>query len=249
MTKVYHLNCVQIESPAGSAIGHCLLLEEVDNLILIDAGIGLLESREPEKHMGKELIEAVGFKFDERLTAIKQIEGLGLNPDKVNHIICSHFDPDHIGGLADFPDANVHVSKEEFEGFKSGDKRYLPHQLSHKPTLKIYANNDAECFGLAARRIELSSEREIYFIPLFGHTLGHCGVAIKINNKWIFYVGDTYYLKAELEDRNHPVDQLATIRAVDNEMRKASLEKVREVIKKYGSEIEYFGYHDPTEFK
>ncbi len=249
MTKIHHLNCVKIESPMGSAIGHCLLIQENEKLILIDTGIGLLETKEPEKRLGKELIEATGFEFDESLTAIRQIENLGLNPEHVEHIICSHLDPDHIGGLADFPKARVHVSKEEYDSFKSGDERYLQQQLSHKPDLELYKINDMEWFGLPARKVELNTKAEVCLIPLFGHTLGHCGISIKSNNKWTFYAGDAYYLRAELKDKNHPVDQLATIRAVDNQLRRESLEIVREVIRKHGNQLEYFGYHDPTEFK
>lgn len=249
MAKIHHLNCVKIESPMGSAIGHCLLIEENNKLILIDSGIGLLESKEPEKRLGKELIEATGFEFEESLTAIKQIEKLGFNSENVEDIICSHLDPDHIGGLADFPNAKVHLSKEEYESFKNNNERYLQQQLSHNPNLKLYETNDAECFGFPAREVHLNLQTKIYLMPLFGHTHGHCGVAIKANNQWIFYVGDAYYLRAELEDKNHPVDQLAAIRAVDNDLRLQSLEHVREIIKNYGNQMVYFGYHDPTEFK
>ena len=248
MAKIHHLNCVKIESPMGSAIGHCLLIEENGNLTLVDSGIGLSESQEPEKKLGKELIEATGFVFDESLTAIRQIEKLGYAPENVTNILCSHLDPDHIGGLADFPHATVHVSKEEHESFKLGNERYLPEQMSHNPTLKRYEKNDSEWLGLPARKVDLDLKTELYLIPLFGHTLGHCGVAVKVNGKWIFYVGDAYYLRAELEAKNHPVDQLATIRAMDNPLRLESLEKVRDVIKKYSPELDYFGYHDPTEF-
>lgn len=245
--KVYHLNCVQIESPLGSAIGHCVLIESSGNLTLIDAGIGLAETRNPEKALGKDLIELTGFKFDEKLTAIRQIEDLGFDPTNVSNIICSHLDPDHIGGFSDFPKAVVHVSQEEYESFKSGNERYLSQQLSYKPELILYSQNNSKWFGLPARKLNLNFEA--YLIPLFGHTLGHCGVAFRTENTWTFYVGDAYYLKAELNDRNHPVEQFATIRAMDNEMRKESLEKVRDFVSKHGSEIEYFGYHDPTEFR
>ena len=47
--QVHHLNCVQIESPLGSAIGHCVLIELDGNLTLVDAGIGLTEIKNPEK--------------------------------------------------------------------------------------------------------------------------------------------------------------------------------------------------------
>jgi len=244
--QVHHLNCVQIESQLGSAIGHCVLIELEGNLTLVDAGIGLTETKNPEKTLGKDLIEITGFKFDEKLTAIRQIEQLGFDPINVTNIICSHLDPDHIGGLSDFPTAKVHVSLEEFHSFESGNERYLRQQLSHKPKLNLYSQNTNEWFGLPARKLNLNFEA--YLIPLFGHTLGHCGVAFKNNSAWTFYVGDAYYLKAELNNRNHPVDQLATIRAMDNQMRKESLEKLRNVVNEFGSEIEYFGYHDPFEF-
>jgi len=249
MLKVHHLNCVKIESPLGSAIGHCLLIEENEKLTLIDSGIGLSESTEPEKRLGKELIEATGFKFDETITAIRQIENLGFTTNQVENIICSPLDPDHIGGVADFPNATVHVSKEEYDSFQGGHERYLPQQFSHQPNLTIYETNDSNWFGLPARKIKVHPKNEVYFIPLFGHTLGHCGLAIRTNTTWMFYVGDAYYLRAEIEDHNHPVDQLATIRAVDNNLRLKSLNTIRGIVKRYGNQIEYFGYHDPTEFK
>ena len=244
---VHHLNCVKIESPFGSAIGHCVLIENNNALTLIDAGIGMSETREPEKYLGKELVELTGFQFDESLTAVRQIEQLGLNPDMVTDIICSHLDPDHIGGTADFPKARLHVSLEEYSDFKRGNERYLNHQLSHNPEICLYEKNDSVWFDLPARKLSL--DYEAYLIPLFGHTLGHCGVAYQFNNLWTFYVGDAYYLRAELENKNHPVDQLATIRAVDNQLRLDSVERVRDVVKNYGGQMEYFGYHDPTEFK
>ncbi|PIH04439.1 hypothetical protein CS542_00835 [Pedobacter sp. IW39] len=47
----------------------------------------------------------------------------------MKHCIISHLDPDHIGGLADFPQATIHVSAVELQSFLTGDPRYRP-QLS-----------------------------------------------------------------------------------------------------------------------
>jgi glyoxylase-like metal-dependent hydrolase (beta-lactamase superfamily II) len=131
--NVHHLNCLKIESPFGSGIGHCLLLEDQGRLILIDSGIGLAETIDPEKSLGKDLVTMSGFKLDERLTAIRQVQEMGFDPRQVTDIICSHLDPDHIGGLKDFPHARIHVSVEEYAIFKTGNDRYLPQQLSHNP--------------------------------------------------------------------------------------------------------------------
>lgn len=42
-----------------------VLLEDNDKLALIDTGIGLLETKNPETRIGQNLIGRVGFKFNE----------------------------------------------------------------------------------------------------------------------------------------------------------------------------------------
>ena len=248
MAEIYHLNCVKIVSPFNDNVcGHCLLLKENDKLILIDTGIGLLDVQNPTERIGQELIDIVGYRFDESQTALRQIEDLGLKPQNVTDCIISHLDNDHIGGLADFPNATVHVGIEEFENFNSDNPRYLKIPLSHNPTIKTYAKSDLNLFGFEARKVSVNIDMEIYLIPLFGHTLGHCGIALKSDNKWLFYVADAYYLKAELTDINHPVNELAKIRADDNELRITTVGKLRSFVND-NPDVEVWGYHDIEEF-
>ncbi len=249
MLRVHHLNCVEIESPGnGSAIGHCLLLEQDEQLVMIDVGIGLKDTEHPAERIGQELISIVGFRFSEERTAYRQIQQLGLDPAKVSDCVISHLDPDHIGGLADFPQAVVHVGFEEFEHFKSGHFRYLPHQLEHRPVIKTYEQADANWMGFEARSVSVLPGTSIYLIPLFGHTFGHCGVAIEHGSSIIFYTGDAYYLRAELDDPEHPVHELAESRADDNALRLESLEKIRQFIATY-PDIPVYGYHDISEWE
>ena len=60
-------------------------------------------------------------------------------------------------------------------------------------------------------------------------------------------MGDAYYLKIELSDENHPVNQLASMRADNNNLRIESLNKIRTLISEH-PEVEIFGYHDREEF-
>lgn len=48
-------------------------------------------------------------------TAIRQVERLGYTADDVRHIILTHLDIDHSGGLSDFPAAQVHVLQAEID--------------------------------------------------------------------------------------------------------------------------------------
>ena len=246
MIQIHHLNCVRIVTPVNDNVcGHCLLIQENDKLILIDTGIGLLDIQQPLERIGQQLIDMVGYRFDENQTAIRQIEKLGLDPEKVTDCVISHLDNDHIGGLADFPNAVVHVGLEEYESYNSGNPRYLKTPLSHNPTIKTYGKSGLEWFGFEARKVE--TETEIFLIPLFGHTLGQCGVAVKTESGWLFYIGDAYYMRIELTDSNHPVNQLAQMRAEDNNLRLSNLDEIKKLIANH-PEVKVFGYHDIEEF-
>ena len=248
MPIVYHLNCVTIVSPINSNVcGHCLLLKEEDKLVLIDTGIGLLDVQQPEVRIGKELIELVGYRFCEAQTAIRQIEQLGLNPKDVTDCVISHLDNDHIGGLADFPDAIVHLGKEELESYNANHPRYLRTPLAHNPIIRTYGETTHKWFGFEARKVNVSLKTELFLIPLFGHTLGHCGVALQVDGKWLLYVADAYYMRVELLGSAHPVSELAAMRADNNTLRVATLNQIRALVEAH-PEISVFGYHDIEEF-
>jgi glyoxylase-like metal-dependent hydrolase (beta-lactamase superfamily II) len=61
------------------------------------------------------LLAGAGLIADYRETAYMQIKELGFNPQDVRHILVTHLDLDHAGGLSDFPEAKVHIFAPEFE--------------------------------------------------------------------------------------------------------------------------------------
>ena len=66
-----------------------------------------------------------GFQCHEHDTAVRRIEQLGSSTDDVRQILMTHCDPDHAGGLADFPNAKVHMAEEELVHCLSGHWRYI----------------------------------------------------------------------------------------------------------------------------
>ncbi len=248
MTKIHHINCGTLLVPPYPTVPcHCLMLEDAHGIALVDTGIGLLDVRHPVERLGQPLIDMAGFQFNEPDTAVRRIEALGYRAGDVRHVILTHGDPDHAGGLADFPDATVHVSKEEHAHVESGHWRYAPAQFAHGPIWKPYSLSARRWYGLEARPIELGFESEILLIPLFGHTLGHCGVAVQQGERWALHVGDAYYLRIELATDDHPVSLLAASRADDDAQRRASLDQLRRLSRDHGDEIDLFGYHDGSE--
>jgi glyoxylase-like metal-dependent hydrolase (beta-lactamase superfamily II) len=249
MTTIHHINCGFLLKPPGPrAACHCLLLEDRSGLALVDTGIGLLDVRSPAERLGQQLIDMAGFQFDEADTAVRQVEKLGFRPADVKHVVLTHGDPDHTGGLADFPLAEVHVAGEEHASIEQGRWRYVPVLFAHGPTWKTYLRSPRSWFGLEARPVALGFESEVLLVPLFGHTLGHCGVAVQHDDRWLLHVGDAYYLRVELETDDHPVSALAAQRADDDAQRRESLAHIRRLHRDHGDQIDLFGYHDPDEF-
>ncbi len=249
MTTIHHINCGTLIVPNFPTVTcHCLLLEDKSGLALVDTGIGLLDVRNPVERLGQQLIDMAGFQFHEHDTAVRRIEQLSLSPSDVRHIILTHADPDHAGGLAVFPHATVHIAQEELANLSSGNARYIPNHFSHSPRWETHAPTEREWFGLPARPLDLGFSAEVLLIPLFGHTHGHCGVAIRNKDRWLLHVGDAYYLRAELTDENHPVSTLATLRADNDPLRQSTLQKLRRLSLNHADQITLVGYHDITEF-
>jgi glyoxylase-like metal-dependent hydrolase (beta-lactamase superfamily II) len=244
MTTIHHLNCGTLKVPNfPTVVCHCLLLQEGRNFALIDTGIGLQDFQ----RLDNSLIDMAGFQFNEEDTAVRRLEALGFDPGDVRHIVLTHADPDHAGGLNDFPNAHVHISAEELASFASGHWRYVPAQFSHEPQWMPHQRSNREWFGLEARPIGVRFSSEVLLIPLFGHTLGHCGVAIQQGDKWLLHVGDSYYLREELTRDDHPVSSIAIQRADDDAQRRNSLAHLRRLMREHGEEVEMIGYHDLKE--
>jgi glyoxylase-like metal-dependent hydrolase (beta-lactamase superfamily II) len=247
--KVNHLNCGLLHAPPDpKAACHCLLLEHDGRLALIDTGIGLHDIARPLERIGQPAIDAAGFQFHEPLTAARQVEQLGFRVADVVDIVLTHGDPDHAGGLSDFPAAAVHVAEEEFTRLGTGHWRYSIAQFAHQPRWVVHPKSAARWFGIEGRPLPLSLNAEAVLVPLFGHTLGHCGVAVREGGRWLLHVGDAYYLRAELSTEDHPISQLAAMRADDDGQRRESLTTLRRLTRDYPTEIELMGYHDFTEF-
>ncbi len=248
MTRIHHINCGTLLVPGyPTVVCHCLLLEDPSGLALVDTGIGLLDVRHPVQRLGQPLIDLAGFQFNETDTAVMRIQQLGFQAGDVRHIVLTHGDPDHAGGLADFPEAQVHVGAEELAHATSGHGRYVSRQFEHHPRWRAYPTTAHRWLGLEARPVELGFASEVALVPLFGHTLGHCGVAVRQGERWLLHAGDAYYLRAELMQDDHPVSRLAAQRADDDLKRRSSLAELCRLGNHHGGEVDMIGYHDLSE--
>jgi glyoxylase-like metal-dependent hydrolase (beta-lactamase superfamily II) len=237
---------------------HNLLIETNNELILVDTGYGLEEVRNPQARLSKFFLNLLQPEFREELTAIRQIEKLGYNPKDVRHIVLTHLDFDHAGGLDDFPWATVHMMRSERDSaFKRktwlDKQRYRPQQWATRKNWRVYdLAGGTSWFGFDKAQELQGLPPEISLIPLIGHTFGHAGVAIK-GDKWLFNTGDAYFFHEEMNlEKPHCTPGLEFYQTMMEKDRKSRLwnqERLRHLKRDHENEVEIFCSHDPVEFE
>ena len=170
----------------------CLLVETGDGLVLVDTGPGLDDyARRPGIIRTFQVVTRVP--LDPEETAVRQVARLGHRPEDVRAVVLTHMHFDHCGGLPDFPAARVHVHAREWAAFHGRpgrwtDLAYVRRHVAHGPAVELHESASERWFGLPA--IRLPFDPPILLVPLFGHTRGHCGVAVHTDDGWLFHVGD-----------------------------------------------------------
>jgi glyoxylase-like metal-dependent hydrolase (beta-lactamase superfamily II) len=202
---VHHLNCGTMDSPGTPIVCHVLLVETHAGLVLVDSGFGLLDCADPRRIGPSRRV--LNPRFDVEETAARQVEALGFHRDDVRHIITTHFDIDHIGGLADFPDAQVHVTAAEALGAMRPPTRmerfrFRPAQWAHGPKIVEHEPDGEKWRGFAAAKELDAIAPGIVLVSLPGHTRGHACVAVDAGHRWVLHCGDAFYYEGTLDGRS-----------------------------------------------
>ena len=263
--NIHHLNCGSFCPYCAPLFGqrglkaelvcHCLLIETDRGLVLVDTGFGMQDYLHPQKRLGRIISKFGTIRQDFNLSAISQVQKLGFKASDVKHILVTHLDFDHAGGISDFPYATVHVLSSEFNAaqqFTYKNKiRYKTAQFkNHRFWNFIEPNFGESWFNLnTVQGLNLFKD-EILFIPLLGHTAGHSGIAIKQHDQWLLFCGDAYYSHLQLD----PLQKLPALEiterlfATDNLKRIQTLKSLQDLAQEQ-PQIQIMSAHDPIEFK
>lgn len=241
----------------GRLASHCLLIETAESLVLVDTGYGLRDIEQPRARLSPFFLALVKPELREEMTAVRQIQALGYSPKDVRHIVLSHLDFDHAGGLDDFPQATVHLLQTEIDSATAQTTlldrmRYRPQQWSSRAVWRGYSGTSGESWrGFECVRDLPGLPPELLLVPLVGHTLGHAGVAVQLPQGWLFYVADAYFYHAEMhaEPRCTPGLRLyQTMMEKDRPLRLHNQQRLRELARSH-SDIALFCAHDVQELE
>lgn len=193
---IHLLNCFSCNSrfPPSIKTGTlCLIIETNEGPTLVDTGLGLRDYSSPTWFTNLFRVITV-LPFDPQEAAVHQVCHFGYKPEEIRHIILTHMHFDHCGGLPDFPHSHIHVHKREYDAFTNKSIRhwskaaYIPRNIAHQPEISLYQKTNAKWYDFDAIRLPFFPE--IYLIPLYGHSYGHCGLSIKTEKGWHFHVAD-----------------------------------------------------------
>lgn len=237
----------------GDIVCHVLLLETEAGLVLVDTGFGTADVADPGRRLGptRHLVKPL---LRDQETALHQVVGLGFARDDVRHVVVTHFDVDHVGGLSDFPEAQVHVTAAEARGAVHAPsfyerRRYRSAQWAHGPRLVEHDITGEAWRGFAAARELTEVAPGIVMLSLPGHSRGHAAVAVDTGTGWLLHAGDSYYDRSEIV--GGPVSRGLRLseRMVAHDFRQvlANQERLAELQRAHEPDLRVFCAHDPAE--
>ena len=234
----------------SNLVVHCLVIESDDEIILVDSGYGIGDRTNPSLFL-RTFMALSGSSRNIEEAAVNQIINLGYAKEDVRHIVQTHLHLDHAGGLPDFPHAQVHVHTLEYDGAmkpKTFSELYcLSAHWAHQPEWVTYTSSGDQWFGFDAIRVLEGISPEIWFIPLPGHTRGHCAVAVKAADRWLLHCGDAYISHSDIDPEHAPRSRPGWIQPLADRLFPHA-PRLRTLYREHGDEIDIFCAHDPYEF-
>ncbi|MBS2012067.1 MAG: MBL fold metallo-hydrolase [Deltaproteobacteria bacterium] len=262
--KVHHLNLctmcpIGMRFMDGELVVHALVVETPkDGLVLVDAGMGLDDVRSPKRRLGTGFVLGVRPELREEDTAARQIERLGFSRKDVRHVVVTHLDVDHAGGIPDFPEAAIHVYATEHAAAMrpaslNERMRYRKPHFSGSPRWELHEAGGDRWNGFESVRAVAD---DVLMIPVHGHTRGHCAIAVRAPAgdaaEWLLHCGDAYFHADEMKDPPRCPPGLAIFQktmAVDDARRVENQARLRTLHREAGKRIRFFSAHSPVELR
>src|SRR5258708_5307332 len=225
--QLYLLQVESIVVPiGGSSYGMvvCYLIQTGDGQnILVDSGIAADYQSPPGTPP-----------HPHERTVLTQLADLGLRPDDINFLVCTHFDVDHAGYHDAFARAELVVQREHYELARSGHRRYAAARAHWDHPALRYRQLDGDTELLPG----------VSLLETSGHAPGHQSVLVRLPQTGpVLLAGDAVVLQRLFtpERRAWPLDD-------DEEQLRASTRKLLDVVAREQVALVVFG-HDGDQWQ
>ena len=189
----------------------CLVLEhrrssaspdEEGDVTLVDTGLGAAQCRDPQRELGlTSLFLGVRAKAGDDIAS--QLEARGIARKRVKTILATHLHVDHVGGLVDFPDAEVVTTEEELasareRGFMHGFDVAALARVGRFRMTRFHGKALHEFPGSCPAFGHATDEDDgVTLLDARGHTAGSVAVAVSLGDRLLVHLGDAAYTLGE----------------------------------------------------
>jgi N-acyl homoserine lactone hydrolase len=219
------LRTATLPVPGGKLemVSGCYLVEMSDGkYVLIDTGL-------PADHEPDGLPPAAY-----ETNVVEQLCALGLKPDDIDILVCTHFDPDHVGYNDAFPKSELVVQREQYELARSGHPRYS--------SARAHWDHPALRYRLLDGDTELLPG--LTLIETSGHAPAHQSVLVRLPHTGPVLLA----IDAVMMERLFTPDRKAWPSDDNEEQLRNSTRKLLELVEREHVALVVFG-HDGTQWK
>ena len=175
----------------------CYVIEHPEGLIVIDTGIPANANDPIWFPPWMRLVQRAAY-FDQMTPEEEigpQLQKRGLSIKDVRWVVLTHLHQDHDGGLHHFPNAEVIVTRAEWQaaiGLKGRLGGYLNQRWPKWlfPTFVEFKNG---AYGAFPHSHPLTKRGDVCLVSTPGHSVGHLSVLVKENNQTLCFAGDASY--------------------------------------------------------
>ncbi|MEL6875873.1 MAG: N-acyl homoserine lactonase family protein, partial [Pseudomonadota bacterium] len=188
----------------------CFLIEHRDGLVLFDTGIDpaiITDKGYIKQAIGRFLLPRI-FRFHQAETdrIDHVLAEAGIAACDIRKAVISHLHFDHVGGIAQIPQADLLVSEREWKILSSPhpEHQWILREHIEIPSAKwqqiSFAPTDDPLFGEFDGIYDIAGDGSMILLPTPGHTPGSMSLLIR-QEGWdpILLVGDLTYETASLE--------------------------------------------------
>ncbi len=214
---------------------HCWLIEHPEGLILIDTGEnqrfhekGYLDCDPSSGWVNQKILR---FEISRAQEVDRQLGLLGFCPDDIRWIVLTHLHIDHVDGLHHFPQAEILLSRTEYQRPFGAVLCHLPKWF--QPRLIQPTQSHSHFAGAYT----LTEAEDVLIVPTPGHSHGHQSVILKTPELDFCFAGDLSFSEAQLRE-----DKVAGI-CVDKKAARNTYAQVKAYAQQH--QLVYLPSHDP----